>query len=176
MRSVSSTLIPARYGCHGRLQSDWKHKQCKPRQIAWNRIRCKMLKKHEKTFGKTPLHCWTFRKVTVQRVWVCEILWDGLCQRFPPQIPSPKLPSSSPVSLKFREYVLQKKNTKRTWKWLFHILCVGNRFIRFHWQCFVFPLHCEEKTKGYPQQQQLHEKVNKSLSEWCLKAAWDKPR
>ena len=38
------------------------------------------------------------KKETAQR-GACEILWGGLCQRFPPQIPSPKLPSSSPVHL-----------------------------------------------------------------------------
>ena len=33
-----------------------------------------------------------------------------------------------------------------------------------------------KKKQKYPQQQQLHEKVSKTLSEWCLKAALDKPR
>ena len=32
------------------------------------------------------------------------------------------------------------------------------------------------KPKEYDQQQQLHEKANQSLSEWCLRAVWDKPR
>ena len=53
----------------------------------------------EKTFRKTPLHCWTFQKKETAQRGACEILWGGLCQRFPPQIPSPKLPSSSPVHL-----------------------------------------------------------------------------
>ena len=53
----------------------------------------------EKTFRKTPLHCWTFQKKETAQRGACEILWDGLCQRFPPQILSPKLPSSSPVHL-----------------------------------------------------------------------------
>ena len=36
--------------------------------------------------------------------------------------------------------------------------------------------HKENEPKEYPQQQQLHEKVNKCLSEWCLGAVWDKPK
>ena len=32
------------------------------------------------------------------------------------------------------------------------------------------------KPKEYDQQQQLHEKANQSLSEWCLRAVWDELR